>query len=416
MLDKITPPIVIKKAIPTLEVWPPTKIKYAYNEKNYKDGGGNLNASCMRHSSMQRSCNFYEKQGVQIIVVVNEHKKIYGRALLWSDIKYRGKKGTFTYMDRVYSISSKYDKQFYELALKNKWSVYGYSSAGMEHDGWYVDNLDLEGITHTPYTDTFRSLYYKDKIITSGFTPKRIKHKKHVISFTTTSNRGYRRELDPNSVQEVFTGQYVSKKDCTKIKKYDGYVTKSNIIDIGGEYYSKHDDKLIKSDIDGYILKTDSVVEIITEFGVSKKNCIKSIDPKGYIHKKHVVKLKGIAYHRQSPKVTRYKKKWYHTSQCYKAKDDKLIPKHHAMIVYTLKECEITGKVIWVEEYKPNDYLCDKIIIKEKNYNTIAHLIVDTETRKFIKKYNNKWYLKSQFKKPDKNQMMFDFMKKETVK
>lgn len=438
----------------SLEVWPSTKIKYAYLGKNYCSSGGDLNNSCMRYSDMQKSLNFYEKQGVQIIVLVNNKKQIYARALLWINVKNKNK--TYTYMDRIYSVSSKYHKQFYDLAEENKWKTYGHTSANMGSGDWYIDNVNLEGITHTPYTDTFRHLYYKDKIITSGFEPLNLKHKNFVITFTTTNANGYRRELDPNSTQEVFTGVFISTKDGIFIKRYDGYVLKSNIVKIDNILYSKHDELLVKSDIDGYIFKENSVIEVITELIVDKNNCIKTSNYKGYIHKKNAVKINSVFYHKNDPEIIRYEKKWFHSSQCFVNYDrkkingiitkrtkkdeglqrhifsdneatnnfmedimlmiytlpvpqvykiDTMIPKKYTTIAYDLVYSQALDKLLYQEVYLTKIPNTIKLVTGELIMNTSSN-------RVFLKKFNNKYYLKSQFKKPDKNQMIFDFMKR----
>jgi len=451
---------IVKANKLSLEIWPPTKIKYAYLHTNYHSGGGDLNNSCMRTTNMQRSLNFYEKQGVQIVVLVNNKKQIYARALLWINVKNKNK--TYTYMDRIYSVSSNYHKQFYDLAKENKWKTYGHTSAGMAKDSWYIDNVNLEGITHTPYTDTFRYLYYKDKIITSGFEPQKLKHKNFVISFTTTADRGYRRELDPNSTQEVITGAFISIKDGIFIKRYDGYVLKSNIVKINNIFYSKHDELLVKSDIDGYIFKENSVIEAITKLIVDKNNCIKVSNYKGYIHKKSVVKINNIFYHKKDPEIIKHKKKWFHSSQCFVNYDRKKI---NDIITKRIKKDEGLQKHIFSDNEATNDYIESTMLMMysqptkqpqvcklgpmiPKKYTTITYnlvysyaldkllyqevyltdvpktiklvtgeLIIDEiSNRTFLKKFNGKYYLKSQFKKPDKNQMMFDFMKKEEVK
>ena len=422
-----------------LEIWPPNKIKYAYLHTHYFNGGGNLGSSCMRNSDMQRSLNFYEKQGVQIVVVVDSNNKIHARALLWSNIYIYGKKDSkFMYLDRIYPNGGSSEKLFSKLIIKNKWKHYTSSSPGMAKKDMCLDNINMTGICHLPWADTFRNVYYKDKIVTSGVKPIGLKFPNNIVQCSHTADRGYHRELDPNSVQEVLTKNWVSKKDCTFVKRYKGYVLKKNIAIIKDVYYSKADNLIVESKLDGWILKKNSVNEAITDDTMNKENGIELTCYKGCVHKKNILNIRGKKYHKKDKEVIKYEKKYFHISQCFinvseKGKEhNKLIPKQQTLIMYNLKMGgEYYGTLAVSrsdphtteeENYKELAYKYkDKMVFVETYVNekdappyiklvSGEYILKTDENKKFLKKYNGKFYIKSEFKLPDKNQMLFDFM------
>jgi hypothetical protein len=276
----------------TLKIWPSSKIHYAYLDNNYVYRNGSLGNSCMRHKANQRSLNFYVKNKVKIVVAVDDKNKIYGRALLWQDIHKIGIKKTYTYLDRRYLVSSHLDTYFRTLAAENNWIYYEGDCAGSADKFWYITNINLEGVCHLPYTDTFLHLYYKDRVITSGSSYSRfgiIKNPRDYVRLTVTNNGGYFPQLDPNKITEAFTGLFQSKKDCIYIKRYKGYVAKENIADINGDYYSTYDDK-IGSLADGkWALKENIVEEVITTAPIDKTTAIYSDYYDGYIRPEKIL-------------------------------------------------------------------------------------------------------------------------------
>jgi len=69
----------------------------------------------MRGKDMQKSLNFYVKNKVKIVVVIDGNNKVHARALLWDNVKTIRSKDVFTYLDRVYANSELNVSLFYEL-------------------------------------------------------------------------------------------------------------------------------------------------------------------------------------------------------------------------------------------------------------------------------------------------------------
>lgn len=401
-----------------IKIWPPSKIRYAYLYTNYaaKDVGI-LGKSCMRGKDMQKSLDFYVKNNVRIVVAVDSRNKIHARALLWGGIKHTRTKEIYTYLDRIYSMSDTVRPLFHKLAGENKWEQYEGVSAGNAKSGWYKDNLDIVGVCYFPYADTFRYLYYKDNLVSSGSMSKQVKHK-DFASLTTTSNRGYIPGLDPNRVKEVITGRFVSKKDSTFIKRYGGYVLIKHIVDIKGDYYSSYDREMIQNTgLDGYVLKKDIVEEVLTRQPINKTTAIHSIRYSGFIHKSNIVGIKGGIYHKKDTNITCFEDNWYHISQCFTNYDRKerneeaeklsfcshlpqnyepranitskndLIPKKLALIAYDLFYNPLLNLVEYQEVYCTNKDSLVQLVTGEL-------IISSAKNKKLLKKFNNKYYIR----------------------
>lgn len=438
-----------------LEIWPPTKIRYAYLGNNYFSGSGTLGKSCMRDKSMQKSLNFYIKNKIKIVVLVDKNTKIYARALLWENVKYCGQKGKHTYLDRVYYLSSHHIDPFEKLVRENSWKAYPGTSASNALTVYYKDDITVEKITHLPYADTFLCLYYKDGIITSGCEIPAIKHTDYRIKLTTLSDYGYRRELDPNSVREVFTHNCISKKDSIKIKRYDGFVLRKNIIIINKIYYSRYDKDITETILDGWILKKSSVKEFCTQNLINKEKAIFVDKYKGYIHSSNIIEIQDEIYHKADEEIIKYDTNYYHISQCFrnfnrskvnkeigkllKEKDlkkpptffstktpfndfmqqltfmisflpdievismDDFIPKKYAIIAYDLIYSLELKRLLYQEVYVTNKVHLIKLVTGE-------YIINSVKNRAYLKKFNGKYYIKDKFEAPDKNQLVFPFM------
>jgi len=133
----------------------------------------------------------------------------------------------------------------------------------------------------------------------------------------TFNNEGYFHELDPNSVIEAITGNYISRKNAIRLKRYSGWVLKENIANINGDYYSKHDKAIINSKLDGYILKEKSVNEALTNSIIDKTKAVFSSKYNKYVHKSNVVYVNNGIYHKQDKDIRVLNNKWYHISQCF---------------------------------------------------------------------------------------------------
>ena len=439
---------ILAKEEPTLnlklEILPPNKIRYAYLHNNYfAPGVGNLGKSCMRSKENQKSLNFYVKNNVQIVVLTDDNHKIHARALLWDEVKSIRLKKAFTYLDRVYSKSDALVGQFYDLAEKNGWKYYNTTSLGDANSCYYIDNINIVDMCHFPYTDTFRFLFYKDNFIASGTSNtmmSKVKHGDCLIRLTHTGDGGYFPTLDPNRVREVISNNYISKKDAVFVKRYNGYVLKKNIVDINGDYYSVRDEIITSTKLDGYILKENSVPEVITQDKIDKTIAIHSKKYNGFIHGSNAIHIQDEIYHKQDVDVVCFDNKWYHASQCFINYDRKeinkelaeglfyspedilpywvrsavwdtnnnasgitreggLIPKEHAIIVYDLVYNPALDELLYQEKY----------VVKREGLiklTTGEFIISSSNNRKYLKKFNNKYYIKQEFKLQDKKQLL----------
>lgn len=413
-----------------IEILPSNKIRYAYLTTNYyAPNVGNLGRSCMRSREMQKALNFYVKNKTRIVVVVDDNNKIHARALLWDDVRSTKLKNPFTYLDRVYARSDIFLCLFHDLATTNNWKQYLSTSVDKMNKNYYKEGIDTIGMCHLPYNDTFRYLFLEKKLLTSSASLSMIEYLNRPGSYITLSvhdNHAYYPQLDSDRVREALNDKYISKKDAVFIKRYDGYVLKKNIANINNAYYSVFDDKVVRTKMDGYILKKNSVVEVLTNEKIDKSKATQSIRYKGYIHKSNAVCIKNVwpnnddeIYHKQDADIICFDNKWYHVSQCFinynrknwipcatVEREGDLIPKERATIVYDLVYNLVTDGI----EYQ-KVYITDR---KNLIQLVTGELIINSsKNREHLKKFNNKWYIKREFKLWDKKQLTFSFMSKE---
>jgi len=426
-----------------IEIWPSSKISYAYLQSNYHAPNvGNLGKSCMRLEEMQKALNFYIKNRTKIVVVVDSNNKIHARALLWDNVRSIKLKTPFTYLDRVYARSDTFLCLFYDLAKENKWKWYPTVAVNCMDKNYYKEDIYAAGMCHLPFMDTFRYLYHKDNLLTASRGLGISKNSDSYTALNEYTNRGYYPSLDPDRVLEAISNKYISKKDAIFVKRYDAYVLKKNVADINGTYYSTFDKKVVKTKIDGYILKEDSVTEALTGETIDKNNAIQSAKYEGYIHKSNIIHIWDEIYHKSDNNVIHFDNKWYHISQCFinynrvGVNDDlatqtgythcpqdytpywrrtrvndknskyiglsrkgNLIPKEHAIIAYDLVYNPIVDDI----EYQ-KVYCTDR---KNLILLITGELIINSpENKQHLKKFSNKWYIKQNFRLPDKNQLL----------
>ena len=144
-------------------------IREYYLEDNYESSNHTLGASCMRYEKCQKYLDIYVKNPNQVSMVVlfseKYPEKIRGRALLWTDIKYKdlpdydGK----PFMDRIYVNNSKDEELFKEFAKKNgfvykrnqDFSKYGFLFNGEDAKITRLDvRLEYNSFEYYPYIDT----------------------------------------------------------------------------------------------------------------------------------------------------------------------------------------------------------------------------------------------------------------------
>lgn len=120
---------------------------YAYDCKNYAEGKGYLNSSCMLGGRNKERVNLYVSNPnvVTVLVLFDKDNKIIGRALLW-----KLSNGSI-FMDRIYVSHEKHKSAFNTYAKSNGISTN--SKKNMEVQ------LSVKGDYHPyPFMDTF--MYY----------------------------------------------------------------------------------------------------------------------------------------------------------------------------------------------------------------------------------------------------------------
>lgn len=424
-----------------IEIWPPSKIRHAYLSSNYfARDVGNLGKSCMRKKDMQKALNFYVKNKVRIVVVIDDKNKIHARALLWDGVQSTKLKKPFTYLDRIYANTDTLCPLFHAIAKENKWKYYPTTIVNNMNKTYYKKDIIIADMCHLPFMDTFRYLYSKDNLLTSS---SRFEHGTNYIVLEQHTNCGYYPELDSDRTQEAFTGSYISKKDAVLIKRYennyDGFVLRKNIANINGVYYSIYDKTIVRIKCAKYILKENSINEIITNDVIDKTTATFSEKYNGYIYKSNVIKIKDEIYHKKDADVICFRDKWYHTSQClinydrekrnialskrkfhfwiedevfvpypddFVVRKGNLIPKECAIIAYDL----IYNPVLDSIEYQ-EVYCTDMVGLRQ--LVTGEWVVSSSKNKEYLKKFNNKWYIKQDFKLPNKKQLQFAFMDKE---
>ena len=341
----------IEQEIDQVVVWPASKIMYAYLESNYWRKSGTIGQSCMRHKENQKALNFYIKNNVKIAVIVDKKNKVKSRALLWKNVKIKDKVKPVTYLDRIYYSEESQRLLYKDFAAKNKYKSYDYNSI----DYPYIDSIKIEGITHLPYTDTFKWLYYNDLILS-----KRQHTTKDgtFIELNITTNMGYVWQLDPNNIEEVLTGNRISKKDSIFIKKYNGWVHKNNVVEIDTAYYHRRDHEIVQCGDRTYCLRKDAIREEFTGEWISKKNSIKIKKYSGYVSKNNIICINGEQYHKQDKLVVEYDNSFYFKTACY-FDHNVYFPKHRAYILSNiLGEKEKEGKLLPImSQFEWEEYL-----------------------------------------------------------
>lgn len=137
-------------------------IKYYYYYNSYDNGGGSLGASCMKHEHCQKYFSLYTSnpEMISMLIMLNEHDLLIGRALLWN---FDGHK----IMDRIYTQNDeKLSFYFKQWATDND---YLYKSEQNWFNTLFFENMKSEkkelrfdikipNFEHSryPYMDTFK--------------------------------------------------------------------------------------------------------------------------------------------------------------------------------------------------------------------------------------------------------------------
>jgi len=149
------------------------KIKKYYHFSSYKsEYDGSLGASCMKHDSSQYFLDIYIENDVELLVLVDDKKKLLGRALLWVTTD-----GTKV-MDRVYTTDdSQWSNLFFDWADKNSHIYKTYqnwartiqfsSNSDKEFEKKLEIKLKHSNFKYYPYLDTFKWLDKEKSVITN---------------------------------------------------------------------------------------------------------------------------------------------------------------------------------------------------------------------------------------------------------
>ena len=380
-------------------IWPSNKIPYAYLENNYWQLCGTIGSSCMRHKANQKALNFYVKNNVKIAVIITKDSKVKARALLWENVSVKDRVKSITYLDRVYYSLGEQISLFNSFAIDNKFKSYSNN-----HPNLYIKNVNLDNITYLPYADTFKNLFYKDKVLTmESCQPTDIKSPSCKIRLSQVGNNGYFKELDPNAVKECLTNNYISKKDAIKVKKYNGYIAKDNIIIIDNIYYSRHDKDLYALTEDSYCLRVNLIKEVVTDRNIDKTKAIYLSKYDGYISKENIVFIKKEPYHKEDNKIVCFQEEFYLKSQCYHCVEiDVYIPKTKALILYDLTLDEEGNSVFGKTQYVSDTAEFYQLASGEGIRKT-------PENKEHLIRRNKKFYIKTDYQYKDKKQLLFNF-------
>ena len=122
----------------------------------------NLYKSCMRYPQKNEAINIYSQNPDKVrMVVVLDSTGVVARALLWKTDQ------SIILMDRIYSVEEKYERYLLNLAATNGWAFKTKQSAGVTTRITYEGeeriihlsvSLNLTGLKHYPYMDTFAYL------------------------------------------------------------------------------------------------------------------------------------------------------------------------------------------------------------------------------------------------------------------
>lgn len=222
-------------------IWPFDKIKEAYLYTNYLSSGGTLGNSCMRQKEKQPLLDFYETNKVEIVVLTTKDNKIKGRALLWPKMLFTSLEQKLRLMDRVYLNSDSDIGIFNKFAAEHNFvcridtRTFRYKNDKDFSDYIWLCPIKLDGIICTPWADTMRYLYYRDKFLCND--PKAIElfnkqgatlpNIKQVIVLNSIND--YIEALDPNIIEEVLTNSNIRKDRAIFSKRYNGYILKERV-------------------------------------------------------------------------------------------------------------------------------------------------------------------------------------------
>ncbi|MHA1757192.1 MAG: hypothetical protein ACTSVV_10515 [Promethearchaeota archaeon] len=265
-----------------------------YSEDNYSNlsTSGELHNSCMRYEESQNAIEAYEIMGkniVKLLVLLDDNKKVLGRALLWYTIKYNNSDipDNAVYMDRIYAINDNVKEFFINYAEKNNFvrfvssgsRIFNYKNyTGELHFNYYIDD-DIP----MPYFDTFQgynlsgifSNYSEDVSLESTSYESISELNNNNLAccgdcgtdFDSDYEGGYSNYSDEylcdccgyfvESIEDIVREEYIVSIDGANYLKDDCIYS-----DYHGEYYHKEDENICYSEYENDYINYDELVFI----------------------------------------------------------------------------------------------------------------------------------------------------------
>ncbi len=145
--------------------------KYYHHEVHLKQQHS-LGSSCMKHDRCQKYFDMYvEAENCEMVIAYkgNDDSKIVGRAIVWDNVWFSRSALNVAhtkFMDRIYSISSMYEKAFRNYAKSQDW-IYKEKQDFSSHKKFMYRNEEMDSnakveiddvlgsYDHYPYMDTF---------------------------------------------------------------------------------------------------------------------------------------------------------------------------------------------------------------------------------------------------------------------
>jgi hypothetical protein len=224
-----------------LQVVKGERIRDFYYYESYASDNGSLGASCMRYDNCQKYMNVYVENTdvVSMLVMLNDHGSLIGRALLWDCDGYK-------IMDRIYTTNDeKYAFYFKEWATKNNYlfksnqnwfDTMTFEKIGDKKQELRIDiKLPNSDYRYYPYMDTFK-FFNEDTGVISNYQPKGY----DFYTICTPDGSKYGSDyLAFDIVDKVFRYRH----DACYIRYLDGFTSSNNV-----SYSEIHDEYILRDD------------------------------------------------------------------------------------------------------------------------------------------------------------------------
>lgn len=235
---------VVSKTTTKFEVISGSQIRHYYHHESYSKEYGSLGSSCMKYDQCQDYLDIYVKNPhlIKMLVVLDQHDKLIGRALLWDD-------GFNKIMDRIYTIDDDNyqfmiktwaDENGYLYKKEQKWNnTLYFESKGKVEFKKIEFKLDKFNFRYYPYMDTFKFIDLS--------TGKIYNYQPEGVNFKTICSTD---------------GDTQSQNIYTLCNKSNMYFTSDSIVYVPNRGWNVSSDYTCYSDIyDTYILREDALYD-----------------------------------------------------------------------------------------------------------------------------------------------------------